>query len=201
MTDSIHLLAEIEEYIIATLTEKLPSEIIYHSVQHTKDVVASSLEIGSKEKISDSDLEILQIAAWFHDVGYTRSCGNHESSSAAMAFEFLSERNYPEADIAKVKDCIMATQMPQEPKNELGEIICDADMLHLASDDYFQKAELLHDEMEKIQSCKISTHEWLLMNQDFLKRHAFFTNYASVHYAPLVKENLKKIDARLAKIK
>ena len=87
--------------------------------------------------------------------------------------------------------------MPQNPQNALEQILCDADLMHLASEDYFSKADLLHKEIEYTKSCKISEKEWLEMNENFLNQHCFFTDYAKEKYESAVKENLKKVSQRL----
>lgn len=197
MSDRVNILTKVEEYILDILTKNLSSQMTYHTVDHTKDVVKSVVEIASKQEVQEGDLEILQIAAWFHDAGYSEGRENHEKSGAQMARDFLEKYEWSSESIDKIERCIMATQMPQNPKNDLEQIICDADMLHLGSEEYFKKSELLHTEIERTQACKISKHEWLQMNYDFLKKHRFFTKYAQEKYAPSVKENLKKINQKL----
>ena len=91
----------------------------------------------------------------------------------------------------------MATKMPQSPQNKLEQILCDADLMHLAEGNYFEKADLLLKEIEKTRLCKISENEWLEMNQEFLDKHCFFTEYAQKNYESAVKENLKKVRERL----
>ncbi|MEP2951357.1 MAG: HD domain-containing protein [Ekhidna sp.] len=179
------------------LSKQLPDNMIYHSVNHTIDVVASAEEIAEKQNLSHDDVEVVQIAAWFHDLGYTRGCEHHEKNGADMAREFLATKNYPEEKIEQVAGCIMATQMPQNPQNNLEKILCDADLMHLADRDYFKKAALLHQEIETTKLCKITEKEWLQMNQEFLDNHCFFTDYAKKNYESAVKENLKKVRDRL----
>lgn len=186
-----------ESFARKTLWDDLPENMTYHSLSHTVDVVESSLEIGRKQNVSEDDIEILQLAAWFHDLGYSKGCDNHEKVGAEMAEEFLSQKGYSEEKIQKVVGCIMATQMPQNPQNSLEQIMCDADLMHLASEDYFTKADLLHKEIEYTKSCKISEKEWMKMNEDFLNQHCFFTDYARSRYESKVKENLKKVSQRL----
>jgi len=197
MTASVNILTEVEDYIVSLLTTELPEEFTYHSVHHTRDVVAFALEIARMQNIEEPDTEIVQIAAWFHDLGYIQGCDNHEQRSVKMANKFLIEKGYPNQWIKKIEGCIWATRMPQNPKNELEKIICDADLLHLASDDYFVKADLMFKEIQKTKSRKVSNDEWLQMNHDFLKNHVFFTDYAKEHYTPFVKRNLTKVDERL----
>ena len=150
-------------------------------------------EIAKKLGLDEEEVEILIIAAWFHDMGYTKGHENHEMESCKMAKKFLIERGYTEEKLKRVIGCIMATQMPQNPKNRLERVLCDADLMHLADDNYFDKADLLHKELESIKLCSISENEWLEMNQEFLSNHCFFTDYAKHNYESGVKKNLKKI--------
>lgn len=191
------IISQTKDYVKNMLNEHLPENMVYHSINHTKDVVASAEEIAKEQNISEEDFEIIQIAAWFHDIGYTQGCEHHEKNGAEIARKFLASNDYPEKKIEQVLGCIMATQMPQNPKNRLERIICDADLMHLADGNYFEKADLLHKEIEETKFCKISEDEWLKMNQEFLDKHCFFTDYAKKHYEPAVKENLKKVRERL----
>jgi HD superfamily phosphodiesterase len=61
------------------------------------------------ENLSSSDLVLLQVAAWFHDLGYLSSYIGHEESSAGMAQEFLEELQMPIDGIQRVMDLIAAT--------------------------------------------------------------------------------------------
>ncbi|WP_370090349.1 HD domain-containing protein [Ekhidna sp.] len=191
------IIREVQDYTIKVLSEQLPEGMTYHSINHTRDVVSSAKEIAEQQVLSEDDFEVVLIAAWFHDIGYTCGCDHHEKNSAEIARKFLKSKSYPEDQIEKVVGCIMSTQMPQTPKNNLEQILCDADLMHLAGGNYFEKADLLHKEIEKTKLCKISETEWLQMNQEFLDKHCFFTDYARKNYESAVKENLKKVRERL----
>ena len=197
MMISSSIINDVKDHAIKVLSKQLPDNMTYHSINHTLDVVASAEEISEKQNLSVEDAEIVQIAAWFHDLGYTKGCEEHERKGAEMARIFLEERNYPEEKIGQIEGCIMATQMPQNPQNNLEKILCDADLMHLADQNYFEKADLLHQEIETTKFCKIPENEWLKMNQEFLDKHCFFTDYAKKNYESAVKENLKKVRDRL----
>ncbi len=197
MIKEADILKSAELYARDILWKKLPENMTYHTINHTIDVVDSAIEIGRKLNLEEEDFEILQLAAWFHDLGYAKGFENHEEVGAQMAREFLSQHGYSEEKIQRVEGCIMATQMPQKPQNYLEQVLCDADLMHLAGEDYFAKADLLHKEIQHTKSCKISEKEWLIMNQDFLNEHCFFTDYAKNKYESAVKKNLKKVRQRL----
>ncbi|GAB4241237.1 MAG: hypothetical protein Tsb0034_18140 [Ekhidna sp.] len=192
-----NIVSDVEQYAVDMLEQHLPASITYHSINHTKEVVDSAREIAFHEKLSQDELDIVLIAAWFHDVGYIHGCEEHEQRGAEIADEYLKSKGYPDDKIEMVKRCILATKMPQEPSNKIEKVMCDADLMHLAGEDYFEKADLLHQEIEKTKFCKITENEWLEMNNEFLGGHCFFTDYARKTYESAVKANLKKIRERL----
>ena len=192
-----HILKDVESHVISFLTEHLSDDLTYHSISHTKDVVRCVNELAAEQDFSKEEVEILNLAAWFHDVGYTKSVEEHEKCSAQMAREFLKNVEYPEQQIKVIEGCILATKMPQTPSNALEQTICDADLMHLAAKDYLEKADLLHKEIEKTKLCTIPEEEWMQMNQEFLKSHCFFTEIAQKKYTSAVKENLRKVRQRL----
>jgi len=191
------ILGQVKENAMKVLSTELPDGVTYHSINHTYDVVKSAKEIATQQGLNEDDMEAVLVAAWFHDIGYTKGIENHEKEGANIACDFLYSHDYPKEKVEKVVGCILATKMPQNPTNNLEQIICDADMMHLADHNYFAKADLLHKEIEHTKVCKISESQWLEMNQEFLDNHCFFTDYAKKNYQSAVKENLKKVRDRL----
>lgn len=199
MSDKI--LKNVEDYIINFYATKSPKHNYYHSITHIKFVVNKVLEIGRNEDISEEDLEILQIAAWFHDVGHIESWEGHENVSINHAKNFLQELNYPENKISKVSQCISATQLPSKPKDILEEIICDADIAHIGSEEFLDFSELLKLEIEKRNKTKIKKTEWLKKNIEFVSNHTFFTKYAKTRFEDMRNKNLLMLERMLEKKK
>ena len=83
------LLQKTSKFVTQLFEKELPNWAVYHDLNHTLETVEGCLEIGKGSDLNDEDLEILLIAAWFHDTGYTLSWVNHEERSAAMAKKFL----------------------------------------------------------------------------------------------------------------
>jgi HD superfamily phosphodiesterase len=177
MKDSA-LLLKAQEHIIGLFKTKLPTEVVYHNYNHTLDVVNAAKEIGEGMSFSTEDLEILLLAAWFHDTGFVDGCSGHESNGKEKAKLFLEENKYDTKNIEKVLGCIQATQMPQEPKNILEEAMCDADLFHLGKKDFSKRSKLLKLEWEARDCKEISEEEWLEMSVSFLASHKYFTDYA-----------------------
>ena len=81
-----------------------------------------------------ADVELVEIAAWLHDIGsivYGRE--NHHMTGAKIAEEKLRELNYPEDRIDKVKQCILNHRGSQESNNNRdfieARIVAEADIL------------------------------------------------------------------------
>ncbi len=201
MSSSSEILSLARTYSDEILTKKIPQEIVFHSLQHTKDVVEASLEIGKNSGLKEEELEILELAAWFHDLGYSETIQNHEQVSAQLAIDFLSTHHYDEEKILKVSGCILATKMPQSPKNLMEKSLCDADLLHLGTSDFFEKTNLLRDELQRVQGEKIKRKKWMKNNIEFIQTHDFFTDYAKKTYGSKKKDNLKKVKHQIDTMK
>jgi len=187
------------DFVYELLKTKLPRDIIYHDYNHTLDVVKECKEIAKKAGVNEEEMEIVMVAAWFHDVGYIEAYEGHEEKSAEIAIKFLKENNYPEDKTKLVIGCIRATKYPQSPKNLLEEIVCDADLDHIAKDDYMDKAELLRVEWEKFTNKKFSDLEWIKHEIDFFSHHRFFTKYAKKEYEDIRVAHLLKIQKKYKK--
>lgn len=195
------LLDKVKQYAKDILTTKIPEELAYHSFTHTEDVVNAVLEIGRHNQLSESELNILELSAWFHDLGYRDSVDNHEEKSVTIAEDFLKEHQCDGDTITMVKSCILATQMPQNPENILGKIICDADLLHLSTPKYFHYAELLKTDIEFVKGIEISEQEWLKMNIGFFKSHHYFTDYVKENYGQGKVDNLAQLESMVTESK
>jgi predicted metal-dependent HD superfamily phosphohydrolase len=184
---------EASRYARDILETKLPGDITYHNVNHTETVVDAALEIGKASGLTKDELEIVELACWFHDVGYSQDAEDHELIGANIAYSFLIAKDFPEKRAEQVRSCILATKMPQRPHNKLEEIVCDADLLHLAKDGFMDKTKLLRQELEGTYGHKISTHKWLKKTCEFMENHHYFTDYARRNYDNAKKRNLQMV--------
>ncbi len=194
------IIEKCEDFIFGLFKEKSSKENIYHNHLHTIEVVNAVKTIGSAEKLTPGEIEIATIAAWFHDIGYIDTYENHEQKSAEYAKNFLSEQSYPREKIDAVVSCILATKVPQKPKNILEEVLCDADLSHLGSKDFKDRNELYRVEKERKLGKSFSDVEWLKENIDFFSQHSFHTKYAKKNFTEKKTEHLSKLQKRLRKL-
>lgn len=180
------------------LLENLPKQYTYHTIEHIRDVVKQAERIAKKEKIDKSIIQDIKLAAWLHDVGYIWEPNRHEARGAEYAISILTEMKFPKSKISLITGMIMATKIPQSPKNHLEQIICDADLDYLGRDDYDYNSNNLLKEIEL--SKKITQKEWLLIQEKFLKAHAYFTTTSQKLRNKRKKETLLSIQEQLKNI-
>lgn len=191
------LLQLAEEYTGKMILERSPKQNLYHSLDHTKEVVNAAIEIATGEGVSKVDLEIVTLAAWFHDLGYVEKTSGHEEISAMFASNFLLNQNYEQDKIEKIVGCILATKVPQHPKNHLEKIICDADLSHLGRKSFIERNNLFRSEFEHYFKRKLTESEWLIKSIEFVSQHNFFTDYAQKTFSEIQNENLSLLQQQL----
>jgi len=144
------LLLEVESYVKSLFNDNSSEDLIYHNINHTTDVVMTSEKIGQSSSLDDEQMELLLIAAWFHDVGYLEAYEEHEGKSVIAARSFLAEHDYPKNKIDEISSAILATKVPQSPQNIIHDVLCDADLHHLGSKDFLDKNEIFRVELKNI---------------------------------------------------
>ena len=142
-------------------------------------------------------MEILIIAGWFHDTGYLFTVKNHEEKSVEIATEFLIMNNYPSDRITRVNNCIMATKISKDLNTVMEFVIRDADLISLGKNDFYEKNNLLKEEMELRGKKKISNEIWIKRSIKFLSSHSFLTEYAKNKFDNQLKENILMLKKEL----
>ncbi len=195
------LIHKARAHVEALLNAAKPEWVSYHNFQHAKAVARASKTIGTACRLSAEDLEDVILAAWFHDAGYVKAIEGHEEKSVEIATSFLKESGYPQKRIAKVAGCIRATKIPQNPKTLMEQVLCDADISHLASKDFLEVSELVRLEIEHRMGRNLAEAEWVTMNTIFVAGHQYHTDYARSKYAPQHTANLAALKERLNRLK
>lgn len=192
--DSQSLLQETERYVTHFFATRVKPEFLFHNIDHTNDVVKASATLANYYQLPESERLILLLAAWFHDTGY--SSGNarwHETVSKEIATDFLQQHQVDATVIEKVGNAIMATQWPQCPVNLTEQILCDADLFHLGTDQFDEKNKLLRKELNMLFDKKLSKKEWRQKNIFFLQQHRYFTDYARKSLQPIKDRHLQAL--------
>ncbi len=166
--------------------------LVYHTLEHTQNVVARAEEIAAHYEIADSQMLTIYIAAWFHDTGHLfADFATHENKSVELMQEFTRNLGIDESMIESIAGCIMATRMPHDPKNTMEEIMCDADTYHFGTSDFKKTNKQIKKEYE-LRNFKAITLEWEKNTLELLERHHFFTSYCQVLLAEGKEKNIKR---------
>jgi predicted metal-dependent HD superfamily phosphohydrolase len=182
-----------ETFVTNYLSTHLGNGFSFHDLSHTLSVVKAVETICSESGTAKHEKRILLVAAWFHDLGYTKRIDQHEDIGACLAENFLKENGVDENDIDLVKSNIIATHFPQLPLTPGEKILCDADMIHLADKNYFEKADVLRKEWAITRGKVYSDEEWLKLNINFLSDHSYHTSYCQENFNDRKQKNIKKL--------
>ncbi len=180
-------------FMFKMLENELSSELTYHGKHHTEDVLKVTTKLCAYEKISAYETKLVKTACLFHDAGFIISRIEHEKQGCEFAKNYLPRFGYNPDQIKRICSMIMATKVPQNPKNKLEEIICDADLDYLGRDDFFVIGDSLYQEL-KAQGMIQDKKSWNEMQIKFLERHSFFTSTN-------IKRRSAKKQAHLEKLK
>jgi predicted metal-dependent HD superfamily phosphohydrolase len=171
-------LALVEDYVTQFFKERIPTKYVYHDLTHTQEVVRVCRQIGLTYGLPMDDLELLQIAAWFHDTGYEQGPDHHEERSANNAIQFLNHYGFTDAQLQTIKGCILATKMPTRPMGLLQQIICDADLSHLGEKSYWMRTARVRQELIVSQNKLMTEEEWLEFELTFMLSQQYYTDVA-----------------------
>jgi predicted metal-dependent HD superfamily phosphohydrolase len=191
------ILTKSESFIKERYERRDSKKLTFHSFKHITRTVNAVKLIAENSGINKSDLEILEIAAWFHDVGILDSFENHEEKSAKIAEIFLKKHNYPDEKINKVISCINATNLNSKPSNLLEQIIRDADVIHLGKKSFFKRNRELRQEIESVTGKIFTDDEWAEFDIKFLDNHRYFTDFAKSSFNEKKEENIKFVKSKL----
>ncbi|MEX1241664.1 MAG: HD domain-containing protein [Cyclobacteriaceae bacterium] len=183
---------EVQMFVLDLLDKELPANLSYHGVHHTLDVCNAIEELSKGEEVSDSQLELLRIAALMHDIGFIEQYLYNEPIAVRYAHKILPGYGYSRMQIKTIGDIIMSTQIPQSPKNHVERIMCDADLDYLGRPDFFAVSENLKKEWFAYQVVS-SEEEYNRKQISFFEQHKYFTRSAHEKRDPQKQLHLSKL--------
>jgi len=188
---------DVEQYVNQYFQTHHDPRLVYHNFAHTRLVVDAAKQIGNHYQLNDKDYFTVLAAAYFHDTGYFEDAQQHELKGAQIADEFLAGLHIDDETRQTVKNAILSTQIPQQPKTQIDKIICDADLFHLGLADYRKNAKLMHKEVELLYKKDLSKLEWREKDIQFMESHHYHTDYAILLLSDQKQKNIDKLKAKL----
>ena len=173
------LMSNAESHVRKIFSTHTKPELQYHCLPHTEGAVAAAEKIAGHYNLSKQDYAAVYIATWFHDVGYLfTTAEGHEEKGVELATDFIREQGGDEEIVEKVKECIMATKMPQHPVSLISQIVCDADLFHVGTNEFANSNKLVRKEKERVTGKKISGKVWRKQSLVWFESLQFHTDYA-----------------------
>ena len=187
-----------EEYVTALFEKMHNPNLVYHDLEHTKNVVQRTDEIAAQYNLNEKELTILIVAAWFHDTGHLfTDASKHEEKSADIMKAFMTENDNDPELIEEIDGCILSTKLPRHPQNLLQEIICDADTYHFGTKEFKESNKKVFEE-HLLRVGPISKKEWNKKTIELLERHKYFTSYCRSLLEEKKQSNMKKLKKKQA---
>ena len=192
--DYTNLYKKTEQHVNNLFSEFQGVPLPYHNLKHTKYVVNKTNEIAGHQQLSEQDMLIVFIAAWFHDSGYLIApSAIHEEKGVELMRTFLNQEKVSPEVIDKVAECIMATKTPRNPQGLLQQILCDADTYNFGSKDFKDSNKAVFKEFTLSDSAPLSKDEYNHRTLQMLDAHEYFTPYGKEHLEGRKKNNMKKL--------
>ena len=190
----IQILEKTKKVVTEIFKTKVNHLFVFHNLEHTRQVVNAAGEIAGHYPLNDDDQFVLFISAWFHDTGFSSGHSEeHEKESIKLAEKLLSRCNEDQELINRVSSCIQATHLPQEPRDLVEKILCDADLYHLGTNMFTKWSGHLRQELQTYYKSDFSEEEWREINIEFLKSHNYFTGYCRQKLEPVKQRWLKQL--------
>ncbi|MDD4817930.1 MAG: HD domain-containing protein [Victivallaceae bacterium] len=153
---------------------RVPALYLYHSGRHTLTVVKYAREFGELEGLSAVELDMLETAAWFHDLGYVECNAGHEAASARLAERVLPKFGFTAKQTELASGIIRTTKLPVLPATAMEKILCDADVEYIGRSEFYRSGMLLRQELSLLGR-DFSELEWLDFEIKFLTGFRFFS--------------------------
>ena len=184
-------LVKVEQHA-SKLLERLPVELYYHNADHTLDpkvgVVAIADYHSLNERVSPIERDLIIAAAYFHDTGYLEQKENNEPIGARIAGNVLPSLGYSPLEVEMIQMMILDTKVPTNPRNNLSQILCDADVDNLGRKDFFERGEKLRKEVG-VEHKQV----WYQGSIKFLESHEYYTKSAQDLRDEGKKKNLRML--------
>lgn len=195
------LLKDTELFATDFLNNQLSTDLSFHNFEHTEKLVETTKLVGTYEQLSQEEMEIVQIAAWFLNTGYKEDYDEHEEKSKSIASAFLSNKNVSDDKVNKVLGCILATQEGNKPKHNTEKVFVDATQAAATKGDYKIQLDQLRQELSTIKEIEQSEVDSLQNHLQAIIKYEFYTSYGKEVLLP-ARDKLKvKLEKRLNKLR
>jgi predicted metal-dependent HD superfamily phosphohydrolase len=173
--------------VVAELMPKLP----YHNFGHAVEVYTAVSTLAGLGEVNSEDRFLLKSAALLHDIIFVPGRTDNEERSASFARQYLPRIDYSVEQSRKVGDLVLATKMPQKPRDYMEQLLCDADLYNLGGDEFFDRGEKLRQELG------LPKETWDEFQLGFLREHQYHTDVARKIRDGGKRTNIQQLERKL----
>lgn len=184
-----HIVTSVSKEVEQAMEPMRPG-VHFHTMDHVRLVVDAVLRIAEGEGFNEEQTLKLHLAALLHDTGYTEVVDGHEQVSVQTARRILAALDIPTADIESICNLILATKLTHKAQNRPEAAIRDADMAHLAAENYFSLTDGLRKEWQELCQREFTDAGWIQQNINFLEQHDWITETARLLFDEGKQRNL-----------
>ncbi|GGR50554.1 HD domain-containing protein [Streptomyces roseolus] len=171
----------------------------YHTTAHLRavlDRIDELTDLGGE----GGELELVRLAAWFHDAVYRPDRSENEERSAHLAERALTEAGLTAHEVAEVARLVRLTVTHDPAPGDLnGETLCDADLAILATDPdtYGGYAAAVREEYAFVPDAAFREGRAAVLRHLLALPRLFRTPYGAAAWEDRARENLEKELAEL----
>jgi hypothetical protein len=171
---------------------KTDDRLFFHNLAHTARFLEAINKIHSHYLLDDKNYFIVCTAAWLHNLEIiSPKSGSEESKTSEITCAFLKSLDIGSEEIIEIRDCILATKMPQQPTSLNEKIVCDAYLFYFGSENFTEFNKLMRREIEALTSHKINGNTWRARTISMLENHVFHTEYCQSLLNKTKEDNLQ----------
>ncbi|MER7910795.1 hypothetical protein [Streptomyces sp. NPDC096068] len=166
----------------------------YHTVDHLRAVLDRVDELTDQGG-EGGELELVRLAAWFHDAVYRPDRSENEERSALLAEKALAEAGLTPHEVAEVARLVRLTVTHDPADGDLnGETLCDADLAILASapDTYARYAAAVREEYAFVPEDTFREGRTAVLRHLLDLPRLFRTPYGAAVWEEKARENVER---------
>ncbi|MFF6867337.1 hypothetical protein [Streptomyces sp. NPDC012450] len=166
----------------------------YHTVAHLRAVLDRVDELTDQGG-EGGELELVRLAAWFHDAVYRPDRSENEERSALLAEKALTEAGLTPHEVTEVARLVRLTVTHDPDDGDLnGETLCDADLAILASapDTYARYAAAVREEYAFVPEDTFREGRAAVLRHLLDLPRLFRTPYGAAVWEEKARENVER---------
>ncbi|MCB9316949.1 MAG: hypothetical protein H6569_12495 [Lewinellaceae bacterium] len=173
------------------------ARLVFHNFAQAAAIAEQAGAISRAEGLPESDRELVQVAAWFHNVGYLYEPRQVAETSAIRAEFFMVEQKCAPEKIEQLRQTIMEAVTPNKTELETARVLHDAIRAYDWAETYDTRGPLLQLEQELLSGHAPDPAAWL----EFVRKQLqepFLTASAKQTYEPALAARQLELHQQLS---